>query len=100
MKIRLAYLKRGSVGDGIELAGSFSVYVLPRIGDCVLLPEDMCERIADCDTRRKDDGFPINTPSFPVRRFEVVNIDHDWNQFEQPISVYVALMSESNNGPV
>lgn len=81
MRVRLAYLERGNDGslvcDGRELAARIDLEgPLPRIGEAIILPLDLCKRTGTTH-----------------QRFEVVAIDHCWHKpHAVAISIYVATL--------
>lgn len=79
MRIRLSYIKRGTIGDGCEVESMMDVDELPRVGDCVFLSERHAQRIADFHP----EGMSI--ASIPNRRYIVTAVEHKWDRLEAPV---------------
>lgn len=80
MFVRLAFIAElGSDDNSFEIAASFGVGRVPTIGECVILPDELCKLIAE------------KRPSqFVDRRFRVCAIDLHWDKTNaSDVSVYV-----------
>ncbi len=89
MKVRIAFLKRGKDGQ-IQFDGAaFDVEILPRIGEMVVLPRELCEKIHA--------QYP---PCRLAIKFEVVGIDHHWQDFGDRISVYISSITNAEWKPL
>jgi len=76
MLIRVAYIKRGTISNGCQVAAKMDVDVLPRVGDTVLLSDHHAQLIRDFD--------PYCRP-LAVRRFSVIGVEHKWDRLAAPL---------------
>jgi hypothetical protein len=88
MKVRLAFLKRypdGSIKmDGFELADDLYLEVIPQIGWCLVLPDELAAVV-----REKMPELQI------MRRFEVVSVDLRLGRTPVGVDVYIAEIKET-----
>ncbi|MEP3481601.1 MAG: hypothetical protein ABJZ55_20330 [Fuerstiella sp.] len=84
MLIRLFYMR--SAINGFCVADSYEVDALPRVGDRVFLPAYHVDVIAE-----NEPALRIGSSRAP-KRYDVVGVEHRWDQEEQVVHVQIARM--------